>query len=98
MGLPKIFFAALAFVVGLLLGQGMPHLFPELLGAFGPFLLALGCALGGFLLEENGLGGSPLLIGFSFMGMVGVIEPGLPWFAYWIICVIFTIIVYKFRD
>jgi hypothetical protein len=98
MSYTKMFFAAVGFALGLWAGQGLPHLFPELLGAFGPFLLALGFALGFFLLEENGLGGSPLLMGFGFMGMVGLIEPGLPWFAYWIICVIFTIVVYKFTD
>ena len=95
MGLPKIFFAALAFVVGLLLGQGMPHLFPEILGAFGPFILAIGMAVGVFLFEEGG--GSPLLMGMGFVGMIGAVETELPWFAYWILCVIFIFVVYKFR-
>ena len=95
MGLPKIFFAALAFVFGLLLGQGMPHLFPELLGAFGPFILAIGMAAGVFLFEEGW--GSELLMGMGFVGIIGGVETELPWFAYWILCVIFIFVAYKFR-
>ena len=95
MGLPKIFFAALAFVFGLLLGQGMPHLFPELLGALGPFIPAIGMAVGVFLFEEGW--GSELLMGMGFVGIIGRVETELPWFAYWIICVIFIFVLYKFR-
>lgn len=96
MGLPRIFFATLAFVVGLPLGQQVPHLFPELLGAFGPFILAIGFAVGVFL-YEHGNGGSPLLMGMGIVGIIAKVEPELPWFAYWILCVILIFVVYKFR-
>jgi hypothetical protein len=96
MSLLKMFFVAAGFVFGLWAGQIVPHLFPELLGVFGPVLLAIGVGLGVFSFVEGG--GSPLLLAIGVTGFVGAIEPELPWFAYWIICVIFTIIVYKFRD
>ena len=96
MSLLRICFATAAFVVGLLVGQGMPHLFPEPLGAFGPFILATGMAVGVFLFEEGG--GSPLLMGMGFVGVVGALESELPWFAYWTLCVISIFVVYKFRD
>jgi hypothetical protein len=97
MSLLKMFFVAAGFLGGLYVGQGLPHLFPELLGVFGPVLFAIGWGLACFDFLSEGAG-SPLLMGMGFVGFVGMIEPELPWFAYWILWVIFIFIVYKFRD